>query len=129
MPYEIYQQGEYDKASEIINDLVHNLIPTTGGSVNSDPFWDNSARDFLLGLLMIMLQVSDDVSNVAMHNIVLLKNYFKATSYDGYNEKNRGITFYEKLPKSSLAYLAMGGLFLLLPKELDLVYFLLWNSI
>lgn len=56
VPYELYLQGQIDKACEFINDTTVNLIPISA----KDPYWDYSARDMLFGLVMLLFKICRD---------------------------------------------------------------------
>lgn len=46
-PYELYTNGNQDKASELLEDLGLNIIHD---EKESDPFWQNASSDFFVGL-------------------------------------------------------------------------------
>ena len=98
IPYKLYQSKEKDKASELLNDLVKNIMfyETTA---NIDPFWDNSASDFCYGLLMVLFECTQHERQVNLRNISSLKNSFI----------NMKSNFYEHLNKHSLAYISLSG--------------------
>lgn len=47
LPYKFQQEGNYDKANELLNDLSTNIVVDGQGQ---DPFWQNAAADYLTGL-------------------------------------------------------------------------------
>lgn len=53
LPYKYHQAGDYDKANELLNDLATNIIVDGQGQ---DPFWQNSAADYLTGLGLALFQ-------------------------------------------------------------------------
>lgn len=53
IPYNLYLNGEVDKACEIINDAAINLIPIIG----KDPYWDYSSRDLFVGLALLLFRL------------------------------------------------------------------------
>ncbi len=53
LPYKYHQSGDYDKANELLNDLATNIIVDGQGQ---DPFWQNSAADYLTGLGLALFQ-------------------------------------------------------------------------
>lgn len=53
LPYKFQQEGNFDKANELLNDLSTNII-VDGQS--QDPFWQNAAADYLTGLGLALFQ-------------------------------------------------------------------------
>ena len=51
LPYELYQQGNADKAIELLEDLALNILYDEK-SGNSDPFWEKSGADYFTGLAL-----------------------------------------------------------------------------
>ena len=47
LPYKYKQEGNFDKANELLNDLSTNIVVDGQGQ---DPFWQNAAADYLTGL-------------------------------------------------------------------------------
>ncbi len=47
LPYKYQQEGNFDKANELLNDLSTNIVVDGQGQ---DPFWQNAAADYLTGL-------------------------------------------------------------------------------
>ena len=56
LPYKYYKEDNLDKANELLNDLALNIMAE---EQNSDPFWNNTAADYLTGLSLGMF---DDAS-------------------------------------------------------------------
>jgi len=53
IPYLLYKEGKKDKAVEMVSDLA-NCIAKSGRS--HDPYWENSASDLLMGLILILFE-------------------------------------------------------------------------
>ena len=53
LPYKYQQEGNYDKANELLNDLSTNIVVDGQGQ---DPFWQNAAADYLTGLGLALFQ-------------------------------------------------------------------------
>ena len=53
LPYKYQQEGNYDKATELLNDLSTNIVVDGQGQ---DPFWQNAAADYLTGLGLALFQ-------------------------------------------------------------------------
>lgn len=51
LPYKYYKEGNVDKANELLNDLALNIMAE---EQSSDPFWNNTAADYLTGLSLGM---------------------------------------------------------------------------
>lgn len=58
VPYQLYLQGDIDRAYEFINDTAMNL--TGMGMSEKDPFWDNSAGTLFAGLTMLLFRYCRD---------------------------------------------------------------------
>ena len=55
IPYKLYQQGNKDKAIELLEDLAKNILYDEG-SKNQDPFWENTSADYFAGLAFALFQ-------------------------------------------------------------------------
>lgn len=55
IPYKLYQQGNKDKAIELLEDLAKNILydESTKGQ---DPFWENTSADYFAGLAFALFQ-------------------------------------------------------------------------
>lgn len=85
IPYKLYKKGEKDKATEMINDLAINIF--CDESNNSDPFWEQSAVDYFIGLTLALFKDGqEDEINL---------NSISAMSSQGM-EKYYGTTYLEK---------------------------------
>ena len=54
IPYQLYQQGNVDKAIEMLEDLAKNILYDE--SSKSDPFWNNTSADYFAGLAWALFQ-------------------------------------------------------------------------
>ena len=54
IPYQLYQQGNKDKAIEMLEDLAKNILYDE--SSKSDPFWNNTSADYFAGLAWSLFQ-------------------------------------------------------------------------
>jgi len=50
LPYNLYQNGNTDKAMELLDDLAANILYEPGGS--KDPFWEKTSADYFAGLAL-----------------------------------------------------------------------------
>lgn len=67
LPYSYYRAGDTDKAIELLNDLGISIFTTTVG--NADPFWDNSAIDYFIGLALALFEDAKDEKEVNFNSI------------------------------------------------------------
>ncbi len=87
LPYKFQQEGNFDKANELLNDLSTNIV-VDGQS--QDPFWQNAAADYLTGLGLALFQDAPlDQININSINLMInqgeerlgastyMKEYFK----------------------------------------------------
>ena len=51
LPYELYKEGNADKAIELLDDLALNILYEEKAG-NADPFWEKSAADYFTGLAL-----------------------------------------------------------------------------
>lgn len=54
-PYKLYQEGNYDKSIEAIEDLAYHIFMSQE-SKNADPFWINSAINYFTGLTLFLFE-------------------------------------------------------------------------
>lgn len=87
LPYKYYKEGNQDKANELLNDMAINIATDEKAD---DPFWTNSAADFLTGLSLGMFEdAAEDEISISTVNLMMtvgdekigsstyLKEYFK----------------------------------------------------
>ena len=51
LPYQLYKEGNTDKAIELLDDLALNILYEEKNG-NADPFWEKSAADYFTGLAL-----------------------------------------------------------------------------
>lgn len=49
LPYQLYKNGNTDKAMELLDDVASNILYEEG---NKDPFWEKTAADYFVGLTL-----------------------------------------------------------------------------
>lgn len=80
IPYQKYVSGNLDKACEMVNDAALTLMPITA----KDPYWDYSARDLFVGLVLLLFKICKDYeipdNMVNMKNLLSLRNKMFVTS-------------------------------------------------
>ncbi len=87
LPYKYYKEGNQDKANELLNDMAINIATDEKAD---DPFWTNSAADYLTGLSLGMFEdAPEDEISISTVNLMMtvgdekvgsstyLKEYFK----------------------------------------------------
>lgn len=59
LPYQLYKEGNTDKAIELLDDLALNILyeEKNGGA---DPFWEKSAADYFTGLALGLFEDADE---------------------------------------------------------------------
>lgn len=55
LPYEIYKNGNQDKAIELLDDLAANILYDESSS-NADPFWEKTSADYFSGIALGMFE-------------------------------------------------------------------------
>jgi len=69
LPYKFQQEGNFDKANELLNDLSTNIVVDGQGQ---DPFWQNAAADYLTGLGLALFQDAPlDQININSINLMI----------------------------------------------------------
>ncbi|MCH5167611.1 MAG: type IV secretory system conjugative DNA transfer family protein [Erysipelotrichales bacterium] len=54
LPYQLYKDGNVDKAIELIDDVANNIVKDK--TAPSDPFWQNSSSDYFAGCTLGLLE-------------------------------------------------------------------------
>lgn len=92
-PYQLYKNGQIDKACEMVNDAAINLIPIQS---TKDLYWDYSARDLFVGLALLLFKICKDYNypeNAA--NIQNLLNLRTEMFQDSVGENIRGTNYWK----------------------------------
>lgn len=55
IPYRFYQEGNIDRACEMVNDIARNLLAAEEN--NKDPFWQDSAANLFFGLVLTLFKM------------------------------------------------------------------------
>lgn len=87
LPYKYYKEGNQDKANELLNDMAINIATDEKAD---DPFWTNSAADYLTGLSLAMFEdAKEEEISISTVNLMMtvgeekmgastyIKEYFK----------------------------------------------------
>lgn len=67
LPYRLYKEGNKDKAQELLEDLGMNILVDPNNK--NDPFWENSARDYFVGLSLGLFEDAKDESEINLNSI------------------------------------------------------------
>ena len=60
-----------DTGTKLIWDLCYTMIPN---STSNDPYWENSARGLLYGLIRLLIRNEENPESVTFDNVIALKN-------------------------------------------------------
>ena len=64
LPYNLYKNGNQDKAIELLDDLALNILYDESNT-NADPFWEKTSADYFSGLALAMFEdASEDKINI-----------------------------------------------------------------
>ena len=55
LPYELYKNGNKDKANELIDDLAANILYDENAQ-NQDPFWEKTSADYFSGIALALFE-------------------------------------------------------------------------
>ena len=55
LPYELYKNGNKDKANELIDDLAANILYDENAQ-NQDPFWEKTSADYFSGITLALFE-------------------------------------------------------------------------
>ena len=99
LPYQMYKNGNQDKAIELLDDLAQNILYDES-SQNSDPFWEKTSADYFAGVALGLFEDAKDEKEVNINSINLMTTVGE--------EKYRGNTYIQsyfelKDPASSAA--------------------------
>ena len=59
LPYQLYKQGNQDKAIELLDDLALNILYDESNK-NADPFWEKTSADYFSGLALGMFEDANE---------------------------------------------------------------------
>jgi len=87
-PYQLYRNGNIDRSCALVNDIATNIIGIS--KTTNEPFWDNSAGSFLLGLTMLLFKYCKefDINDDAVHFGNVNKLRRQLFTEDQYNSAN-----------------------------------------
>lgn len=101
LPYDLYKNGNTDKAVEILEDLGLNIIKDASNK-SADPFWENTSSDYFTGLSVALFDdAKEDEINLNSINLMVTDGDDKcgaASTYakEYFSNKNKAGTAYVK---------------------------------
>ncbi len=70
LPYQLYKEGNQDKATEILDDLALNILYDKN-SKSQDPFWEKTSADYFAGLAQALFEdATEDQINLNSINLM-----------------------------------------------------------
>ena len=73
IPFDLYINGQMDRACEFINDIAGNLF-LQDVSNRKDPYWDYTAADTFFGLTMLAFSICKDKKGVSIKDVLDLRH-------------------------------------------------------
>lgn len=67
LPFQYFKAGDRDKAVELLNDLGLNIFYNKQSQ--ADPFWENSAVDYFIGLALALFEDADNQMQINFNSI------------------------------------------------------------
>ena len=77
-PYYLYREGNRDEAMSEVNKIINALASIYHGS-NAEPFWEKTAVQYLMGVIILMYELCDDPDKI---NMLSLASYTNEDSCD-----------------------------------------------
>lgn len=83
LPYKYYKNGKKDIAIKLIKDFSCNIM-----SIQNviDPFWQDSAADYLSGLILILFNECNDESKINLGSVQLMVSSLNEGNYDKFQK-------------------------------------------
>ncbi len=98
LPYELYRQGNQDKAIELLDDLALNILYDASSS-QQDPFWEKTSADYFAGIALGLFEDAKpeeiNINSISLATTVGEEKFGGSTYIKEY--------FGEKDPKSAAA--------------------------
>ncbi len=104
LPYQLYKEGNKDKATELLNDLAANILYDENAQ-NQDPFWEKTSADYFTALALGLFEdAKEDEININSINLMstvgenkigpttYIKEYFTAKGQDSIAYMNASST-------------------------------------
>jgi len=72
-PYYLYRDGYRDEAMSEVNKIISALASIYHGS-NADPFWEKTAVQYLMGVIILIYELCDDADKINMLSLASYTN-------------------------------------------------------
>ena len=83
MPYNLYKEGDRDKATELLDDLALNILYDDSNK-NQDPFWEKTSADYFSGVAMALFEDAkpEEVNINSINSVTTIgEDKFGASTY------------------------------------------------
>ena len=97
LPYKLYQEGNTDKATELLDDVALNILYDPENK--NDPFWEKSAADFFSGLALGLFEDAKE-SQINLNSI----NYMSTVGEENFATSNYTKEYFMLKGEDSSAY-------------------------
>lgn len=98
LPYQLYLEGNQDKAIELLDDLAQNIMRSDKG--NADPFWENTSADYFVGLALALFEDAKP-SEINLNSI----NYMVTVGEQKFLGSTVMSNYFDGKSESSIAYM------------------------
>ena len=107
LPYELYRNGNQDKAIELLEDLALNILYDEA-SKGQDPFWEKTSADYFTGLTLALFEdAKEDEINLNSINLMTTAGEDKIgnTTYikEYFSNKDQGSSAYINVASTLMA--------------------------
>ena len=96
IPYDLYKQGNEDKAIELLKDVSFNMVNDPKAS---DPFWGNASMGYFNGLALGLFQDAEE-KYININSI----NYMAAVGEESFAPSNYATAYFDLKGKDSTPY-------------------------
>ena len=103
-PYRYFKNGQTDKAMEMINDIGLNIMNANSNDQKKDPFWEQSAVDYFIGLVLGLCEDAQP-DQITLNNV----NYMNTYGQERYGASNYIKEYFLMKNKFSNAYICASG--------------------
>lgn len=97
LPYQLYKEGNTDKAVELLDDVAHNILYDPENK--NDPFWEKSASDFFSGLALGLFEDAKE-EEINLNSI----NYMSTVGEENFATSNYTKEYFTLKGENSNAY-------------------------
>lgn len=107
LPYQLYKEGNKDKANELLDDLAINILYDENGK-SQDPFWEKTSADYFVGLALALFEDAKE-EEINLNSINLMSTVgeerFRSTNYlkEYFSEKDPSSPMYVNVASALLA--------------------------